>query len=94
MKDVSIAEARAHFPRIVHEVEKGKTIEITRRGKPVAVLISYAEIERLRGRKKKNFLEIVREWHRRLPPDFEGFTDEELRSLRDRSPGPPPFEFK
>jgi prevent-host-death family protein len=43
----SVTEARNNFARIVHEVESGDTVEVTRRGKPVAVLMAKEEHERL-----------------------------------------------
>ncbi|MDP2308365.1 MAG: type II toxin-antitoxin system Phd/YefM family antitoxin [Pseudomonadota bacterium] len=43
----SIAEARDQLPALVHDAEQGGRISLTRRGKPVAVLISVAEYERL-----------------------------------------------
>jgi len=36
----SIAEARNHLPKLVHEAEAGAPVEITRRGRTVAVLLS------------------------------------------------------
>jgi prevent-host-death family protein len=47
-KQYSIAEARDKLPSIVHEVEKAGPIKLTRRGKPVAVLIAESEYERLK----------------------------------------------
>jgi prevent-host-death family protein len=48
-KRYSIAEARSNLPTIVDEAEAGLEIELTRRGKPVAVLVSPRQLERLRG---------------------------------------------
>ena len=45
----SVAEARAHLPSILDEVESGADVELTRRGKPVAVVVSVEEYERLRA---------------------------------------------
>lgn len=45
----SIAEARSNLATIVDQAEAGQEIELTRRGKPVAVLVSLREMERLRG---------------------------------------------
>lgn len=45
----SIAEARAALPAIVDQAEAGQEIELTRRGKPVAAVISARELARLRG---------------------------------------------
>jgi prevent-host-death family protein len=36
---------------MVDQAEAGIEVELTRRGQPVAVLVSYREFERLRGRR-------------------------------------------
>ena len=46
----SIAEARSNLPRLVREAERGKAVELTRRGEAVAVLIGRRQYERLTGR--------------------------------------------
>ena len=46
-KKYSVAAARAALPRILDEVESGNEIELTRRGKPVAVVVSVGEFERI-----------------------------------------------
>ena len=38
MHKLSVAEAKAHLSEILDEVERGKEVVITRRGKPVARL--------------------------------------------------------
>lgn len=38
MKSVGSYEAKTHLPRLLSQVEKGETITITKRGKPIAVL--------------------------------------------------------
>jgi prevent-host-death family protein len=48
-KSYSIASARAKLASIVDEVEGGSEVELTRRGKKVAVLMSAARYARLRG---------------------------------------------
>ena len=45
----SIAEARARLPAIIDQAEAGQEIEVTRRGKPVAAVVSVRELARLRG---------------------------------------------
>ena len=52
-KTFSIAQAKDRLPRLVHDAEAGVPVALTRRGKPVAVLISKAEYDRLKGRKRK-----------------------------------------
>ena len=39
MKSVGSYEAKTHLPRLLSQVEKGETITITKRGKPVAKLV-------------------------------------------------------
>ena len=48
-KSYSIASARAKLAEIVDKVESGKEVELTRRGKKVAVVMSAARYARLRG---------------------------------------------
>ena len=50
----SIAEAKNKLPSIIHSVERGPSVKLTRRGRPVAVLLSIQENERL-SQKKKDF---------------------------------------
>ena len=45
----SIADARNNLPRLVHMAEDGDAVRLTRRGRPVAVLLSLSEYERLRA---------------------------------------------
>ena len=43
----SIAEVRRNLPSLVRDAENGNTVELTRRGEPVAVLIGIREFARL-----------------------------------------------
>lgn len=52
-KDYTIAEAKQDLPAIVHEVERTGRARITRRGRPVAVVLSIAEYERLQSTRRK-----------------------------------------
>lgn len=58
-KRYSIAEARAHLPSIVDEVEVGRPVELTRRGKPVAVVLSLEQYELLSAG-RSNFADAYR----------------------------------
>ena len=49
----SVADARAHLPSIINQAQAGREIELTRRGKPVAVVVSCGEFERLRGHRPR-----------------------------------------
>jgi prevent-host-death family protein len=49
----SIAEARSSLPSLVREAESGRSIELTRRGEPVAVLVGRQQYMRLTSRHRK-----------------------------------------
>lgn len=53
LKQYAIAEARNHFATVVREVEQVAPVELTRRGQPVAVLMSIQEYRQLRAGKTK-----------------------------------------
>ena len=58
---VSIAEARTGFSKILKHARKGPVI-VTRRGKPDAVILPFAEYERLqRLRAYSNMVHLSRE---------------------------------
>ncbi|MBI5369001.1 MAG: type II toxin-antitoxin system prevent-host-death family antitoxin [Planctomycetes bacterium] len=46
-KQYSIAAARDRLPALVLDVERGAPVELTRRGRPVAVLISVESYRRM-----------------------------------------------
>jgi len=84
-KQYSIAEARANFASVVHEAENGERVELTRRGKPVAVLISLDEYQKLSTR-QQSFWEAYEEFRHK----YEGSgvdTDDVFTDIRDPSPG-------
>jgi prevent-host-death family protein len=85
-RKLSIAEARDHLTGIVRDVERGKRVELTRRGKRVAVLVSCDEYDRLRTA-RPSVAAALKTWRARLPRDFEPLRDDEVRSWRDASPG-------
>ena len=49
MPTYSVAEARNRFAEIVHDLKNVSKVEVTRRGRPVAILISIEEFEMLRA---------------------------------------------
>lgn len=85
-KSYSIAEARNNLPSIVHDVERGGPVKITRRGKPVAVVLSVQEYERITV-PKPTFAEACRAWKSSVDFDAIGVEPDHFTALRDRSPG-------
>jgi antitoxin Phd len=87
VKKYSIAEARDNFTSVVHEAEEGTQVELTRRGKPVAVLIGVEDFERMSS-KRPGFWQAYQEFRHRLDRDgVEIDPDEVWGDVRDPSPG-------
>ncbi len=79
MKSVSIAEAKNRLTELLRDVEIGHPVTISRRGKPVAVLIAEAEYERLRSAAvSADFAAWLQNWRTRAGPAFEGISADEL----------------
>lgn len=88
MSGVSVAEAKTHLTRLLHQVESGEPVHITRRGRAVAVLVSETEYARLQqSAQSKNFWEQIEEM--RAVPSFQAveWTHEELTDLRAKMSG-------
>ncbi len=87
MNAASIAQAKDHLPRLVRQAEQGEAVRITRRGKPVAVLVSAAEYQRLHaGQERQDFWDLITEM--RAAPNFApvDWPLEEVNAWRDRRP--------
>ncbi|MDQ3459109.1 MAG: type II toxin-antitoxin system Phd/YefM family antitoxin [Deinococcota bacterium] len=84
-RDYSIIEARNQLAKLVREVEKGSAVELTRRGKPVAVLVSVAEYRRLTS-DGSGFWEALVRFRRDTSLEAEGI-EEVFGEVRDRSTG-------
>jgi prevent-host-death family protein len=82
----SIAEARSRLPKIVDQAEAGVEVELTRRGQPVAVLVSHREFERLRG-KRLHFRDAYRMFLKTHPLEKIGLDENFVASVRDRVTG-------
>jgi len=87
-KQYSISEARSHLPTLVREVEHGTTVELTRRGKPVAVVLSLREYQRLASA-KGDLWNAIEQFRRSIDLSDLDLGPEYFDALRDRSPGRP-----
>lgn len=88
-KRYSIAEARDQLPRVIHEVESGQYAELTRRGKPVAVLLSVHEFRRLAGQ-STGFWQAYTTFREDVDVPGLGLKKGDFAGLRDRHPGRTP----
>lgn len=85
-KTYSVADARAHLPDILDDVEAGKEIQLTRRGRPVAIVLSPEKYEALR-REHSNFGSAYRAFVDRYTLDEVGLEPGFFDSTRDRETG-------
>lgn len=87
MKSYSIAEAKSHLGRLVHQVEAGPPVELTRRGRPVAMVVSIRDFQRL-ATPRHDVWDAVQRF--RASHDLEALDidpDEVFATERDPSPG-------
>lgn len=83
----AIAEARANLPTIIDAVEAGASVQLTRRGEVVAVMMSITEYQRLNSR-RLSFQDAYQQFLKKhsladVGVDAAAFA----RQARDRSPG-------
>jgi prevent-host-death family protein len=85
-KSCSVSDARARLRAILDDVQSGKEVQLTRRGRPVAVVLSTQVIEALRS-PRSNFRDAYRRFLGRHKPEAIGLEADSFDSLRDRGPG-------
>jgi prevent-host-death family protein len=82
----SVANARARLAEIVNEVERGADVEITRRGRKVALVVSAARFARLTG-ERLAFTAAYQQFRMRHDLQRNGLAPGWAAELRDRDPG-------
>jgi prevent-host-death family protein len=86
-KSYSIAQAKDHLARVIHEAEEGSPVELTRRGRPVAMVVSVRDFKRL-GEPRRDFWAAYEDFRRRFDLEELGIEPEEVFATeRDSSPG-------
>lgn len=85
-KRFSIADARINLPAIVDQAEAGQVIELTRRGRPVAAVISLDELARLRG-EQPSFSDTYARFIESHPVSEVGLDETAFDEMRVRSAG-------
>jgi len=76
MDAINLADAKAHLSELVDRVEAGDSIDITRRGKPVARLTGVAKA------RKRIDAALLQSLTATMPPQAESAADL-VRSMRD-----------
>ena len=82
----SIAEARSSLPSIVDQAEAGVEIQLTRRGRPVAAVVSIRVLEHLRG-DRPHFISAYREFLKHYSLDDIGLDTDFFASTRGKGAG-------
>ena len=82
----SIAEARSRLPSIVDQAEAGVEVELTRRGRPIAVVVSRRAFERLRGT-RLHFGDAYRKFLEAHVLEDIGLEEDFAPSTRDKTTG-------
>lgn len=82
----SIAEARHNLAAIVHELDDQPVIELTRRGEPVAVLVSLERYRRLLPG-GQGFWDAYSSFREAFGPGVLDGEADRFGDVRDRSPG-------
>jgi prevent-host-death family protein len=85
-KRYSIAEARSNLPAIVDQAEAGQEVELTRRGKAVAVVVSLRAFQKLRG-ERAQFGDAYQQFLETHPLRDVGLDAGFFDSARDRGVG-------
>lgn len=85
-KSYSIAKARDQLAELVHRAERGAAVELTRHGKPVAVIVSKQAYESL-TQQRPSLWAAIEQFRREADLDALAAGPDPFEGLRDRSPG-------
>lgn len=84
----SIAEARDRFAALIRQVEQAQSpVQVTRRGQPVAVILSQEEYETLLARPpQRDFWTAYQEYKERWQGVAMDIEEDIWEDVRDRTP--------
>ena len=86
MRETTIRDAKNRLTALIRAAERGEPVWLTRRGKPVALLVSDRDFRRLSDRKERRDPWVfLQNWRARLAENYSGFEDSEVDPRRDRS---------
>jgi prevent-host-death family protein len=57
MREIGVGELKANLSSVLHDVEKGEKVRVTRRGRPVADLVPATSLRSVEERKRKMIAE-------------------------------------
>jgi prevent-host-death family protein len=79
-KEFSIAEAKDKLLSIIHTLEVGPPVKMTRHGKPVAVLLSIQDYEKL-SRKKEGSWKALKTFRQGLEKEGLEISDHDFSAV-------------
>ena len=85
-KSYSIAKARDQLAELVHRAERGSAVELTRHGKPVAVILSTQAYEQLTQR-RPGLWDAIERFRRDSDLQAADLGPDVFQDVRDRSRG-------
>jgi len=83
MKISTIAEAKNNLSQLIYQLEADETIHLTRHGKPVAVMLSEANYQKL-IHKNNSLYQAIQQWRTECK-DEVALTEAELKNIRTSS---------
>jgi prevent-host-death family protein len=84
--EYSIADAKDHLPEAVRAAETGEPVTLTRRGRPVAVILSLARYRELQA-VRPDFWAVAAVIRSAAARDGVEFREADFAGLRDEAPG-------
>ncbi len=85
-KQYPISVAKNKLPTIIHSVEDGSAVQLTRHDKPVAVLVSFVQYQGLVNQ-KKDFWAALTYFKRSSQKEEPLIEDRDFEGLRDENQG-------
>ena len=82
----TIADAKNKLPSLIHSVETGQAVKLTRHGRAVAVLLSIKDYQRL-NRKREGYWRALNSLRKHMEKEGVVVTGEEFEGVRDNSSG-------
>lgn len=82
----TIADAKNKLPSLIHSVETGQPVKLTRHGRPVAILLSIKDYQRL-NRKRGGYWSALNSLRKHMEKKGVVVTGEEFEDVRDDSTG-------
>jgi prevent-host-death family protein len=80
MKTSTIAEAKNNLSQLIYQLESDEPIHVTRHGKPVPVILSEVNHQKL-THKDNSLYQAIQQWRTQLKGDT-ALTETDLKDLR------------